>query len=191
MAKPTNYDELYPGRFLKAGLFKGQKVTLTIRDGGVDIEPMEDNTGKPKQKTILSFVERPMEMIICKTNGLCIKAMFGKELKDWYGKRVTFFQGQWNGEECIRVWGSPDIEKQFDVSIELPRRKPFPMTMHKVGDKKEPTSAAPSVDPRIETAWGILGLTKEQAAEDMAAFSGTPAQYLSHLNTRIDDQNQA
>ena len=54
MAKPTNYDELYPGRFLKAGLLKNQKVTLTIKD--VDLEQLEDNTGKPKGKAISSFV---------------------------------------------------------------------------------------------------------------------------------------
>lgn len=188
MAKPTNYDELYPGRFLKAGLLKNQKVTLTIKD--VDLEQLEDNTGKPKGKAIISFVERPMEMVACKTNGLCIKAMFGKELREWIGKRITLFQGQWNGEECIRIWGSPDIEKQFDVSIELPRRKPFPMTMHKVAMRPEAVSA-PAVDPRIETAWDILGLTPEAGAADMASFGGTPAQYLSELNARIDNQNVA
>lgn len=186
MAKPTNYDELYPGRFLKAGLLKNQKVTLTIKD--VDLEQLEDNTGKPKGKAIISFVERPMEMVACKTNGLCIKAMFGKELREWIGKRITLFQGQWNGEECIRIWGSPDIEKQFDVSIELPRRKPFPMTMHKVSDKKEVTSAGVAVDPRIETAWGIIGLTADEGMAELAAFSGTPSQYLANLNNRIDEK---
>lgn len=189
MAKPTNYDELYPGRFLKAGLLKNQKVTLTIKD--VDLEQLEDNTGKPKGKAIISFVERPMEMVACKTNGLCIKAMFGKELREWIGKRITLFQGQWNGEECIRIWGSPDIEKQFDVSIELPRRKPFPMTMHKVSDKKEAAAASPAVDPRIETAWGILGMTTDDGLADMAAFVGTATQYLSTLNTKIDEKNAA
>jgi hypothetical protein len=187
MSKPTNYDELYPGRFLKAGLLKGQKVTLTIKD--VDLEQLEDNTGKPKGKAIISFVERPMEMVACKTNGLCIKAMFGKELRDWVGKRITLFQGQWNGEECIRIWGSPDIKDQFDVSIELPRRKPFPMTMHKVSDKKDVAPASAAVDPRIEAAWGILDMTSTQGAADIAAFAGTPTQYLSNLNRRIDERD--
>jgi len=189
MPKPTNYDELYPGRFLKAGLLKGQKVTLTIKD--VDLESMEDNTGKPKAKAIISFVERPMELVACKTNGLCIKAMFGKELENWKGKRVTLFAGQWNGEECIRVWGSPDIEAQFELQIELPRRRPFPMVMHKVADKKEPVTSGATVDPRIETAWGILNMTKEEGQADMAAFSGTPYQYLNNLNTKIDEGNAA
>jgi len=36
MALPETYSELYPGRFLKADLFKGRKVTLTIKN--IDIE---------------------------------------------------------------------------------------------------------------------------------------------------------
>lgn len=188
MAKPTNYDELYPGRFLKAGLLKGQKVTLTIKD--VDLEQLEDNTGKPKGKAIISFEERPMELVACKTNGLCIKAMFGKELADWRGKRITLFQGQWNGEECIRIWGSPDIEKQFDVTIELPRRKPFPMTMHKMAQKSEQQPKPPTgVDPRIETAWSILGMS--DGPGDMANFQGTQQQYMTHLNNLIDERDNA
>lgn len=192
MAKPTNYDELYPGRFLKAGLFKGKKVTLTIKD--VDLEQLEDNTGKPKAKAILSFVERPMELVMCKTNGLCLRAMFGKELANWRGKKVTFFPGQWNGEECIRVWGSPDLREQMTVNIELPRRKPFPMTLHVVkGADAAPTTedGAGSVDPRISAAWQILNWTPDEGAKDMARFDGGPAQYLGYLNGKIDALNAA
>jgi hypothetical protein len=190
MPKPTNYDELYPGRFLKAGLLKGQKVTLTIKD--VDLEQMEDNTGKPKQKAIISFSERPLELVACKTNGLCLKAMFGKDLGNWIGKRVTLFPGQWNGEECIRIWGSPDIERQFEVSIELPRRRPFPMLMHKVDDKKQPVAVDNvTVDPRVEAAWGILGLSRAEGLAELAMQGGDQQAYLSDLNFRIDRQEVA
>ena len=188
MSKVSNFDELYPGRFLKAGLFKGTKPTLTIKD--VDVEEMEGSDGKKKQKAILSFVERPMELVMCKTNGLCLKAMFGKELKDWIGKRVTLFAGQWNGEECIRVWGSPDIEKDFPVSIELPRRKPIPMTMHAVkanGKKTAHSEASP--DPRILTAWGILGWSKESGDENRASKALDDSRYLAYLNSLIDEVN--
>ena len=33
------------------------------------------------------------------------------------------------------MWGSPDIPEQFDVTITLPRRRPFQKTMHKVEGK--------------------------------------------------------
>lgn len=191
MGKVSNYDELYPGRFLKAGLFKGNKPTLTIKD--VDTEQLEDNTGKPKTKAILSFVERPMELVMCKTNGICIKAMFGKELSNWIGKRVTLFAGNWNGEECVRVWGSPDIQEEIKVEVELPRRKPFSMVMHKMATKgPAAVSAGSNIDPRILGGWEILGWSKAEGEKDRAENSEmNDAAYLAHINALIDNMNAA
>lgn len=185
MPKPSNFDELYPGRFLKAGLFKGAKPTLTIKD--VDIEELEGSNGKKQAKGIISFVERPMELCLNKTNGLCLKAMFGKELKNWVGKRITLFSSQWNAEECIRVWGSPDIDKDMEITVELPRKKPFPMTMHsvKASGKKAPASET-SPDPRILTAWEVLGWSKEKGEEHRASNALEDSKYLASLNSLID-----
>lgn len=129
-AKPVDYDQLYPGRFIKAGELLGRKVTLTITD--VDLEELVGEDNKPKQKAALTFKETPKQMVMCKTNGISIKAMFGKTLADWIGKRVTLFPDTWNGEPCIRIWGSPDIERDIEVEIALPRRRPFKKTMHVV-----------------------------------------------------------
>src|SRR4051812_16991070 len=106
--KPQNFDQLYAGRFLKAGELAGKKVTLTISD--VDIEKLLDDKGGEKNKAIISFRETEKKLVACKTNGLCVKAMFGKLLADWVGKRITLMEDIWNGEPCIRLWGSPDIE---------------------------------------------------------------------------------
>lgn len=188
MPKPTIYEELYPGRFLKAALFKGTKPTMTIKD--VDVEMLEDAENKPKAKAIITFVERPMQLVACKTNGICIKAMFGNQLKDWVGKRLTLFEGQWNGEPCIRVWGSPDIAADIKVSVELPRRKPIPMVMHAVkASKKDATETAP--DPRIAAAWELLGWNTVEGQESRKGFSGTDAEYLIYLNGQIDEMNAA
>lgn len=191
MGNVSNFDELYPGRFLKAGLFKGKKPTLTIKD--VATEQMEDNTGKAKTKAILSFVERPMELVMCKTNGICIKAMFGKELKDWVGKRVTLFAGQWNGEECVRVWGSPDIPKDFSVEVELPRRKPFAMVMHRMAGEAPQSVTAQAgqtaIDPRVMAAWEILGWTPDKGELNRRGNSGmADSEYLSYLNALVDKE---
>lgn len=128
--KPVDYDQLYPGRFIKAGELLGKKVTLTIAD--VDLENLVGDDGQEKAKAIVSFRETPKKLVTCKTNGLCLKEMFGKTLTNWIGKRVTLFPDTWNGEPCIRIWGSPDIEQEFDVTVTLPRRRPFKKTMHKV-----------------------------------------------------------
>jgi hypothetical protein len=129
LPKPTLYDQLYPGRFLKAVEFLGKKPTLKIAD--VELEELEGDDGK-KVKCIISFENTPKKLVTCKTNGFCIKEMFGKEISKWLGKRITLFESTWNAEPAIRVWGSPDIETEMQLEISLPRRKPFKMTMHKV-----------------------------------------------------------
>lgn len=139
LPKPSNYDQLFPGRFLKAGELNGKKVTLTIKDA--DLEELVGDDGKPKAKAIISFAETPKQMVCCKTNGICIKAMFGPQISEWIGKRVTLFPDTWNGEPATRVWGSPDLAQDLEVQITLPRRRPFKKMLHHVVGR---TAAAPA-----------------------------------------------
>jgi hypothetical protein len=127
---PVDWDQLYPGRFLKAGEFLGKKPTLTMT--AVKLDELEGTKGK-QIKGIIHFKEVDKALALNKTNGICIKAMFGKVLKEWIGKRVTLYAAPYEGDEAIRVWGSPDIPADMvDIAIELPRKRPFKMTMHKV-----------------------------------------------------------
>lgn len=127
--RPVDWDELYPGRFLKAGDFKGKKPTLTI--AAVDLEELVGEKG-PQIKGVIHFERTEKAWALNKTNGICLKHMFGRKVQEWVGKRVTLYAGTWDGEECIRVWGSPDIAADEDVAIQLPRKRPFKMTMHRV-----------------------------------------------------------
>lgn len=127
--RPTSYDELYPGRFIKAPDLKGKKVTLTIAD--IELEDLIGDDGK-KTKCIITLRESPKKLVACKTNGICIREMFGKVLADWVGKRITIFEDTWNNEPAIRVWGSPDIAEDVEVTITLPRRRPFNKTLYRV-----------------------------------------------------------
>lgn len=129
---PVDWDELYPGRFLKAGEFKGQKVTLRITL--VRIEELIGDKG-PQIKGVIGFEKTEKQLALNKTNGICLRAMFGRLVQQWVGKRVTLFAGMWNGEEAIRVWGSPDIAADAEVVIALPRKRPFTMVMHKMVPK--------------------------------------------------------
>ena len=130
LKKPTIFDNLYPGRFLKASELMGKKVTLTISD--IDLEELQDDTGAMKAKAIISFKESEKKLVACKTNGFCIKEMFGKELANWIGKRITIFEDVWNGGPCIRLWGSPEIAEDLEVTITLPRRRPFKKMLHRI-----------------------------------------------------------
>jgi len=141
--EPIDWDELYPGRFLKAADLRGQRATLTIKLVAKD--ELESNTGK-KVKGVLSFEETPLQVALNRTNGICLREMFGRLLPVWRGKRVTFFAGTWDGEPCLRVYGSPDIAEDRVVMVALPRRKPFPMTMHRIV-KRNGAAAQPPPPP--------------------------------------------
>lgn len=133
--RPVDWDELYPGRFIKAGDFKGKPVTLTIAK--VRVEELVGDTG-PKMKGILSFQQTDKALALNKTNGLCLKAMFGRNVQEWVGKRVTFHAAVWNGEPAIRVFGSPEIDADMVVSVQLPRKRPFDMQIKKTAPKQAP-----------------------------------------------------
>lgn len=129
LGTPTDWDQLYPGRFLKAGEFQGKKPTLTITT--VKLEELVGDKG-PQVKGVIGFRETPKLLALNKTNGICLKEMFGRHVQEWVGKRVTLFAGTWDGDECIRVWGSPDIASDREVAVQLPRKRPFKMMMHRV-----------------------------------------------------------
>ena len=132
MKKPVDYDELFPGRFLKAGLFQGKKVPLTITD--VDIEELPQDNGKNKVRGILSFKQTSKQLVLNSTNGQCIKAMFGRKVADWVGKTVVFCseQDRFGPEmvDAVRVWGSPDLDHDMNIEVQLPRKKPKARTLH-------------------------------------------------------------
>lgn len=119
-AKEIDYDQLYPGRFMKAGEFQNRDVTLTVSK--VELEEMEDRKGK-KVKPIVTFQGTAKQLVLVKTNGECVKAMFGRRVLDWVGKRITFYPAKVEafGEEtlAIRVRGSPDIAHDIEASLNL------------------------------------------------------------------------
>lgn len=135
--RPTSYDELFPGRFLKAGLFKGRDVTLTIAD--VVIDELEGEKGVEK-RAVVGFNETPLALVLNRSNGESLKAMFGKNVREWVGKRVTFFPTQTNlGREkvdAIRVRGSPDIARDVSFELRLPKRKAQQVTLTKTQQTK-------------------------------------------------------
>jgi hypothetical protein len=178
---------LNPSRFIKSQAFAGREPTLRIKE--VRVEELEDNKGAKKLKGIIAFNEIPKEWVLNRTNVECLKAMWGRETDDWIGKRVTLFAAPYHdnttGEEttCVRVRGSPDIEKTMKVTITLPRKKAFDMTMTKTAEGAKPSSKAngntngangaqkaaapqPSGEPSEEEKAAIRARELAQAGED-------------------------
>lgn len=130
---PVDWDELYPGRFLKAGQLGDRKITLTI--SRVVVDKLIGDDGQPKKKGVISFQGADAEWALNRTNGICLLEMFGRKTQEWIGHRVTIYQGKvesgsQRGKPAIRVWGSPELEHDREVEIALPRKKPFTITLH-------------------------------------------------------------
>jgi hypothetical protein len=124
----TSYDQLYPGRFLKAGLFNGEHATFTI--SAIHREEIEGDKGA-EAKVVMSFKETPLQLVLAKVNAEAIKAMFGPSVPAWIDKRITLYgttsimpYPKKKDEPCIRVFGSPDITDEVRCEWTPPRRKP-------------------------------------------------------------------
>lgn len=148
LKKPLDWDELYPGKYLKAGQLGDRKPTLTIKS--VDVERLQDDKGADKIKGVITFVEVPYAWALNKTNGIVLRELFGRALESWIGKRVTLYRGavesgSQRGEPAVRVWGTPELERDREVMIDLPRKRPFAVTVHAV--QARDAARRPDVDP--------------------------------------------
>ena len=146
---PDTYSELYPGRFLKADMLKGKRVTLTIKN--IDVEELIGEKNKAEPKVVVSFVERPLEYVMPKTNGFCMKRMWGNDPHAWVGKRVTIYPTTTKfGREdvdCIRIYGSPDLAEDMPITVPQGRKKAWETVMHKVTLNGAPKAIAPQPAP--------------------------------------------
>lgn|GEM_PF-5352407 len=130
--KPVDFSELFPARFFKAGDLRGQRVTLQI--SSVDVEPTVGRSGEKRTRAVLTFAGAPKQLELNRTNGLCVRAMFGRNLAGWVGKRVTLGPEERRGSWFVRVIGSPDIAKDMEVSIDLQRGESFTLALHAIAE---------------------------------------------------------
>ena len=149
---PKNFDLAYPGRFLKAGHIGSEKKTVTITN--IFHEVLQGEKGE-QRKLIISFEETSFQVVCCKLNGTALKCMFGPIVPEWIGKRITIFATDtlmpFPGRKgtdalCIRIWGSPDIQRDVMAEFRPPKRKALTLHMHATGTPQriatEPRSAA-------------------------------------------------
>jgi hypothetical protein len=103
----------------KPRVAKALKVTLR---GLLDEKGAIQTRGVVK----LDFTKFCKDWILNVTNAVCCEAMFGADPRAMVGKRITLapemdrLQGK--PTMCVRVVGSPDIDKDFDCTIKLPRK---------------------------------------------------------------------
>lgn len=111
----------------------GKDLTLTV--AGVVLEELEGDK-KKETKGLVAFKETPKSLVLNKTNGLCIRAMFGRETNEWVGKRITFYPAAidfGDADIAIRVRGSPDLAADMEFELKLPRKKGRAMKLMRTG----------------------------------------------------------
>jgi hypothetical protein len=110
----AHYKTLFPTLYLAAHDLGGKDVPLTIRR--IVVEELKTEAGTEK-KPVVFFVEtgkkadaagtKEKRLVLNKTNAKVIANMYGPELNDWTGKRVTLYAARVSsfGEEvdAIRV----------------------------------------------------------------------------------------
>jgi len=158
-----DFDKLYPGRFLKAVDLDGKDLTLTI--SAVHLDELEGNRGK-QTKGLVSFSDQPKALVLNRTNGLCLKAMFGRETDAWVGKRITLYPAPIQFEDadiCIRVRGSPDILQDVTFELKLARKRPRQVTLQRTGPKPAANGrppAPPTIFEQMEIACDEYGVPR-------------------------------
>jgi hypothetical protein len=151
----VNWKLLNPGRFIAGAGFEGRELTFTIAKVGREVLEGEGNAKKIKGTITLQELHpdtgEPLQWLLNVTNATSLMTMFGEETDAWVGKAVTLGpeQVKVNGalEIGIRVRGSPDIPRDMQYSLRLPRKKAVTVQLRRTGGPP-PTPARGSAPAR-------------------------------------------
>ena len=110
----TKIEDAYEGAYLDAlDLPEGVLVPVEIES---IVEPFaeKDSAGKPIKQAIIAFKGKQKRLIVNKTNWRNLKAMFGRDHREWIGSRV---QIQRRYLEAARAFG-----RHFDADDRIVSR---------------------------------------------------------------------
>ena len=143
--EPASFAELYPGRFLTAIDLGDNRPTVTI--DRVWIEALEGEKGT-EDKVIVAFVGKKKAYVLPKINAISLAKMFGPDVKAWRGRRVVLYATAdlmpiKRGEKCVRIWGSPDLDRDVSVEWKPAKRSMQRWTLHATGSKVQPPADEP------------------------------------------------
>ncbi len=169
---PTSWDELYVGRFLKAGLLKDKVRTLTIKSVFIETMPNEKDNSE-KDRGIMTFEETPLHLALNRTNGESLKALFGKKVQQWVGHKVSLGPEMTKfgklDVEAIRVVGSPEITSPIEIEIRMPKRKPQIRRLVPTGKSNNNPAPQPDPSPQPEVVSDPDGVVQSEQQEQVKA----------------------
>jgi hypothetical protein len=100
MDQNMTVDQLFPSRWLKSSDIGSNPRTATITK--IDFEEVGQDRDR---KAILSFENTTKRMILNRTNAQILANLYGKEVQNWIGKRITLYcaEVQFRGTPCLAV----------------------------------------------------------------------------------------
>lgn len=105
-----DWRSMFEGKYLGAWNLidaDGNRRDVTVTIESVTAEMVVGEGGKKNKKPVLRFVGKDLPMVIGKTVGKTIAAMYGHDTKAWIGRRITLYPAttEVGGEtkDCIRV----------------------------------------------------------------------------------------
>lgn len=134
---PTRWDDLYPGRFLKAGNLPSDGQVVTI--AAVRREKIDDD-----DRVVIRFRELTLELVACVTNGLALRAAFGDDPTKYLGKRVMLAPRKVESfgalVDAVRIVASPDVAADVERVFKRgagSRTKQIKVQVKKLAENKE------------------------------------------------------
>lgn len=185
---PRTWDELFPGKYLKHSHLNPQGTALTF-------ERVVNRIVDGELAQVVKFSPVPgiaqVDWGLNKTNGLCLRAMFGDDIPAWAGKSVVVKpavveHGREKGKPCIRICASSDIEADIPVVIDFKtkRIKPFVIRVRAIKGK---ATAKPKQDASAE-AVELAGRFRAAATiEDLTAVALDVETALEHESITRDE----
>lgn len=129
---PVSVDEMFPSEHIKCADLRGEPRTFTIdkvlKQEVVDLKSQDQDGGKQKMKArgVVRFKETDQTLVMNRTNATLLMTMFGNNPQLWAGKRVTLnpetTQFGRDTVPCIRIGGSPDIDRDMRAYVKMPRK---------------------------------------------------------------------
>lgn len=158
--EPSTWDELFPGVYLK-------QSHLSSRGTQITIERIFNRVVDGKIAQVVKFAAvqgiDQRDWGLNKTNGLCLRDMFGDDIKSWFGKRVVLQpsvveHGREKGKPCIRICASPDIASDLSVVIDFhtKRIKPFTIKVRALTEGKTAPRSQVSATVRARELSSLL-----------------------------------
>lgn len=153
----NHFDLLWPSKYLKAGDLRGKEVTVIIDS----IEPRHElvGAGNRKDQKPVFWLRTPNGrkiekcLIVNKTNGRRIQAMYGAEITKWVGQAIT-------------LRAEPEPKSDSGEAIRVKQERP------KLKSQANGKTAKPQTEePRHDPATGVV----DDSSSDDFADVGPPA----------------